>query len=489
MTSPEVLLISAILNTQDGTTAVMAGVTPDMFYGYREEYEWLSKYIENHHRTPSKGAFREAFSEVVLKKDVDDVESFSEEVKENHSRQLMLKGLTRVKNAIQQGDMKRASMLLHESSVEVEGSLLGGSFDTDIFQDFEDIEKEVLERKRRMEETGFSGIPTGFPTLDELTGGIQPGWFVIVAARAGVGKTRSLTRMACAATFSGFTSQYDALEQSRAEIAMQIHAFASSEFGTSTFKSLDLAQGKGYDEKEYRRFLRTISARVQGKMHVADNRRVTIGPATIGAQIKRNNPDIFYLDYLTLMEGAEDWQSTANMVSSLSRCAKQSGCAIVTAAQINRKGAEAKEVDTEHLSATDRLGQDADLMVVVQKFQGCQTVVQMKVVKFRHGPSGWTFYLKFDPNQGVMEEITYEEACDLRDSEKDREEVKREAKKFVPRKKGSFAATAEARKKAQTGSVRVVRNEAAVKPRREAAKPSERPLKAVKAVRRYQREQ
>lgn len=489
MTSPEVLLISAILNTQDNTTAVMAGVTTDMFHGYREEYEWLSKYIENHHRTPSKGALREAFSEFVLKRDVDDVELYAEEVKQAHSRQLMLKGITAVKNAIQQGDMKRASKLLHEASVEVEGSLLGGSFDTDIFRDFEDIEREVLERKKRMDETGFSGIPTGFPTLDELTGGIQPGWFVIVAARAGVGKTRSLTRMACAAAFSGFTAQYDALEQSRAEIAMQIHAFASSEFGTETFKSLDLAQGKGYDEKAYRRFLRTISTRVSGKLHVADNRNVAIGPPTIDAQIKRNNPDIFFLDYLTLMEGALDWQATANMVSSLSRSGKKTGVAIVTAAQINRKGAESKEVDTEHLSATDRLGQDADLMVVVQKFQGCQTVVQMKVVKFRHGPSGWTFYLKFDPNQGVMEEITYEEACDLRDSEKDKEEVKREAKKFTPRKKGSFAATAETRKKTQTGSLRVVKGEGVPRVPRQVAKRAETPAKPAKAVRRYQRPQ
>jgi replicative DNA helicase len=456
-TSPEVLLISAILNTQDSTTAVMAGVTADMFHGFREEYEWLSKYIENHSRVPSRGAFREAFSEVVLKKDVDDVELFADEVKQNHSRQLMLRGMKRVQDAIRMGDMPRASMLLHEVSVDVEGSLLGGSFDTDIFRDFEDIEREVLERKKRMEETGFSGIPTGFPTLDSLTGGLQPGWFVLVCARSGIGKTRSLTRMSCAAAFSGYTAQYDALEQSRAEIAMQVHAFASSEFGTETFKSLDLAQGKGYDEKSYRRFLRTISSRVQGKLHVADNRHVTIGPATINAQIKRNNPDVFFLDYLTLMEGNEDWQSSANLVSSLSRTAKRTGCTIVTAAQINRKGAESKEIDTEHLSVTDRLGQDADLIVVVEKFQGCQSVVRMKVIKFRHGPSGWTFYLKFDPNQGVMEEITYEEACDLRDSEKDKQETVRETKKFVPRKKGSFAKTAETRQKAKEAPVRRVK--------------------------------
>jgi hypothetical protein len=184
-------------------------------------------------------------------------------------------------------------------------------------------------------------------------------------------------------------------------------------------------------------------------MHVADNRRVQINQAVIGAQIQRNNPDVLFLDYLTLVEGAFDWQSTANLTTGIARAAKESGTCIVTAAQINRKGAEAREKGTEHLSATDRLGQDADLLIVVDRFRGCHTVLEITIVKFRHGPDGYRFYLKFDPNQGVMEEITYEQAEQLKDSEEDRKDQERARPKFVPRKKGSFAATAKVRAQAE----------------------------------------
>lgn len=448
MTSPELLLISAILRTQDHITAQANGITPDMFHGYRDEYEWIDKCIQNRNRTPSRGSFREAFPDVPLKA-VDDVEMYCEAVAQNHSQQVLISGMHRVTQALRRGDTGTAVREWTSVSADAQASLFGSSFDGDIFREFEDIEEEILARKKRMEETGFAGIPTGFPTLDELTGGIQPGWFVVVMARGGIGKTRSLIRMACAAAFSGFTTQYDALEQSRAEIAMQVHAFASSEFGQSVFKSLDLAQGKNYDVKSYRNFLRKLSSEVKGKMHVADNRRGRIGGPTIMAQIKKNQPDVCFLDYLTLIEGAEDWQSTANLSTQIAQTAKQTGCAIVTAAQVNRNGAGTREQGLEHLAATDRLGQDADLVISVQQFS--RSVLVMSVVKFRHGPTGWKLYLKFDPNMGVMEEITYEDAVDIRDQDDDRKDEKSATKKFVPRKKGSFAATAptvQARKKA-----------------------------------------
>lgn len=455
-TPPELLLISSILRSKDTITAVAEGITPDMIYAYPEEYAWVDKYIANHGRTPSVGAFRETFPDVVLKK-VDDVGEYVDLVKKKHSRQLVLQGWHRVNTALRAGDMRLATSLMAAAAADAQMSLMESGYDGDIFTQFEDIEKEVLARQKKMKETGFSGIPTGFPTLDELTGGLQPGWFVVVAARAGIGKTRSLVRMACAAAFSGFSGQYDALEQSRPEIAMQVHAFASSEFGQSVFKSLDLAQGKGYDPRSYRRFLRELSTSVKGKLHVADNRRVQINKSVIDAQIKKNKPDILFLDYLTLVEGSDDWQSTANLTTSIARSAKESGTTIVTAAQINRNGAGAKEVGTEHLSATDRLGQDADLLIVVQRFRGCHTVLELTIAKYRHGPDGYKFYLKFDPNQGEMEEITYEQAVELKDQEEDKKDQERAKPKFIPRKKGSFAATAKTRQEGQKPPLRAAK--------------------------------
>lgn len=449
MTSPELLLISAMLRTRDHITPAANGITSAMFHGYPDEFEWIEYYIDRYGKTPSKAAFRDAFPNAALSA-VDDVEHFCREVSDLHTQKLLTKGLSNVMKALKRGDTTEAITLWSQVSTEAQASLFGGGNDGDIFRDFGDIEKEVLERKKRLEETGFAGIPTGFPTLDELTGGIQPGWFVLISARLGQGKTRALIRMACAAAFSGFTVQYDALEQSRVEIAMQVHAFASSEFGKSVFKSLDLAQGKDYDEKSYKLFLRKLSDEIRGKLHVADNRKGRIGAPTLMGQIKKNKADILFLDFLTLMPGATDWQSTANLSTEVAQTAKQTGCAIVTAAQINRKGAESRTTGAEHLAGTDRLGQDADLVINFERFS--KSVLVGTILKFRHGPDNWKFYLKFDPNMGVMEEITFQEAQDLRDLDEANKDSHEAMKKFVPRKKGSFRQTADivqARKAAQ----------------------------------------
>lgn len=440
--SPELLLISAILRQKDHVTPAARGVNSEMFHAYREAYEWIEGYIAQHRRTPSVGAFRDAFEEVVLKK-VDDVEEYIERVRENHSSIVIRSGLQAVVSQLKNGDVGAAIKQLNSEAIRAEASFLGHGSDGNIFEDYGDIRDEVLRRKERASRTGFAGIPTGFPTLDELTSGLQPGWFTIVSARAGVGKTRSLVRMACASTFSGFTAQYDALEQTRPEIAMQVHAFASSEFGHSVFKSLDLAQGKGYETNSYLKFLQSMRDTVQGKMHVADTTKGPISPATMAAQIERNRADIVFLDFLTLMEGAEDWQSAANLSTSIKRLAQKYRIPIVTAAQINRKGAESKDPNLEHLGVTDRLGQDADLVINAQKFS--QSVVVMKVIKFRHGPEGQKFYLKFDPNMGVMEEITFDQAADLRDMDSDKEESAI-TRPFKPRQRGSFHQAAIARK-------------------------------------------
>jgi replicative DNA helicase len=439
--SNELLLISAMLRTKDHILPASRGISSKMFKGYQTEYAWIEDYVAMHGRTPSIGAFRSAFEDVYLKK-VDDLEYFIEQVREENSTRVLRKGLNDVIAKLKAGDTKGAIEQLSSASVAAEASYLGHGADGDIFRDYDDIKQEVLRRKRQQKKTGFAGIPTGFPTLDELTSGIQPGWFVVVTARTGVGKTRSLVRMACAAAFSGYNVQYDALEQTRPEIAMQVHAFASSEFGQGVFKSLDLAQGNGYDTKSYLKFLQDMKGTVQGRMHVADNTRGSITHPTMAAQVERNRADVLYLDHLTLVDGVEDHQSAANLSSSLKKMATKYRIPVITAAQINRGGIGKKIQDTGDIGVSDKIGQDADLVINVQKFS--KNVVLMRVIKFRHGPSGQVFYLKFDPNQGVMEEITYDEAMDMKDQDGDDEE--HGPKKFVPRKKGSFHQAATARK-------------------------------------------
>lgn len=120
----------------------------------------------------------------------------------------------------------------------------------------------------------------------------------------------TMMRMATAAIMEGYNVQYNALEQTRAEVAMRIHTFLSTAVGRELFRNLDLMQGRNFDLESYREFLHSMKDEISGKMHVSDTSRGKVSPLTIASQIERNKPDIVFIDYLTLMEksGDGDWK-------------------------------------------------------------------------------------------------------------------------------------------------------------------------------------
>ncbi len=444
----EVLLISAVLRTGDHLSAAGRGITTKFFHTYPDEWKFIEAYISIHKRTPSKDAFKSKFSEFRIKAS-DDIEYFIEEVRKSHIQHELTNHIQDAIALMQNGETERAVKALHSGSLAIEAEMGGMSGDEDIFQNWQPIYDEAMLRNNRFLNQGQAGIPTGFPTLDERTGGPQPGQVWIVAARLGQGKTWSLVRMATAAAFSGYVVQYDALEQSRIEIGMRVHAFASSEYGKQVFKNLDLSQGKNFSPREYKEFLNDLKGQVSGKFHIADATGGTIGPAQIAAQIERNTPDAVFLDYITLVDtpsGTSDWQGIAGLSKTLKQIAGRYKVPIIAAAQLNRNAAGRKEIGgPEDLAESDALGRDAD--AVIQMRQLSKSVIMMKLTKFRHGADGFSWYTLFKPNTGHFEEVTRDEAFD-KVAEDKAEDEEGDTYTFKPRSKGSFAKTQQDRKPA-----------------------------------------
>lgn len=442
--NPEALLISSVLRTGDHVTAAGRGITKKFFHSYGDEWSFIERYIATHKRAPSKAAFTSKFPEFRVKA-VDDIAFFCDEVRKSHLEHELSNTIADVIGRIEVGDIDSAIREMHTSALSIESQMTGMGGDADIFAHWEPIYDEALFRVGRNADTGQAGLPTGFPTLDERTGGPQPGQVWVVSARLGQGKTWSLVRMACAAAFSGFTIQYDALEQTRAEIAMRVHSFASSEYGKQVFRSIDLSQGRNFSPREYKEFLNELKDQMNGKFHVADTAGGSIGAHTIAAQIERNRPDGVFLDYITLMDtpsGESDWRGVAGLSKSMKQIAQRYQVPIIAAAQLNRNAANRKELSgPEDLAESDAIGRDADAVITMRQLS--KRVIAMKLAKYRHGPDGYTFYTVFKPNTGHFEEVTKDEALDIQAEDRDEEEE--ETYTFKKREKGSFAKTSAAR--------------------------------------------
>lgn len=446
MSNAEQLLISSVILKKDHITPASKGITTKFFHSYSSEWKWIERYIAKHRRTPSKQAFKSKFPGFKIIKGADDVEHFCDEVRSGHATASLNSAIEDILTDIEDGDVHQAAKKMQASALQIESALAGDSYDSDIITNYQDTYNEVMRRVSRHSELGQAGMPTGFPTLDERTGGPQPGQVWIVAARLGQGKTWSLARMACAAAFSGFNIQYDALEGSRAEIAMRIHTFASSEYGQEVFRNLDLAMGNNFSPRAYKEFLHNLRNDVKGRMHVADTSRGPISLLSLAAQFERNKVDALFLDYITLMDGAsgdaDDWRSIGKLSKGLKQIAQQYQAPIIAAAQLNREAATMKDfAGPDKLAESDSLGRDADVVITARQMS--KHVLAFKLVKFRHGRDGYIWYCKFLPNTGHFEEITFDDAQDAIAEDKDAEVE--EDFKFKPRQKGSYKQVSEKR--------------------------------------------
>lgn len=418
MANIEQHLISSVLRDSDLQVAIGEHVNAEMFTSYPDEWEWIEDYFRRYRKTPTKTAFKNAWPKFVIRT-VNDTAHFSHEVRKQHSRKMLRSAMVDTTNLLSDGKVDDAIGLMSAKIVSIAANM-GIGDDSDILSSYQDILADVQMRRDRVEETGYSGVPSGFTKLDRVTGGFHPGTLSIVGARLGEGKSWLLQRCACSAVIEGSTVQFDALEQSRSEVGMRIHSLLSSQSDVSReiFNSQSLMRGEDFNIGRYKKFLREVRTSLPGKLHVADAKRGKVGLMTIASQIERNKPDIVFVDYLTLMEktGGE-WQDVAALSSGLKTIAQQYNVAIVAAAQLNRANGLGKEpAGAEALAQSDAIGQDADMIITMK--QQSPSALTCKLAKNRNGRGGFKWYVEFKPGEGIFREVAYSRMLEIKDEDR-----------------------------------------------------------------------
>lgn len=353
------------------------------------------------------------------------------EVRREHTRRLMLQSLDHVTNLIADGEVEEAARTLHSQVVTISAQV-GAVGDVDVIHNFDEIYQEAEAKAKAVEDGGFAGIPMGFDTFDARTGGAQGGELIIVGARANEGKSWVGQRWAASALCLGHTVQFNTLEMSRSQVAFRIHSLLSGALGENIFSNIDLQQGRNFDPKKYRAFLRTLKQRLAGGLYVTDGSRGKVSATTIASQIERNNPAIVFIDYITLMDGGQggDWKKIAQLTGELKSVAQQYNVPIVALAQLNRAngiGSADSPAGLESLAQSDSIGQDADQVYTWKQLS--PSVLMGRMAKNRHGFRDIKTHVDFRPAEGVFEEVCYEDAMKLKDKDDERKDREAHEKK------------------------------------------------------------
>ncbi len=277
---------------------------------------------------------------------------------------------------------------------------------------FTPIKKAVVETFEMLESihgkhSGITGVPTGFPRLDEMTGGFQNSDLIIVAGRPSQGKTAfalSVARNAALHREKKTAIAIFSLEMSEQQLVIRL---LSSEAKVNAHQ---LRTGK-LDNNEWAKLSRNAGRLSEAKVFIDDSASISI--LELRAKARRlkaeHNIGLVIVDYLQLVQGPKSAESREREISTISRSlkalAKELNIPVIALSQLNR--AVESRTDRQPMLADLResgaIEQDADVVMFVHRPEtykitsikddeygeiSSEGIAEIIIGKQRNGPTG-----------------------------------------------------------------------------------------------------
>ena len=258
------------------------------------------------------------------------------------------------------------------------------------------LERGFLEIERIFNNKGeTTGIPSGFPELDDKTNGFQKGDMILIAARPSMGKTTFALNLAeFAALRAGKNVAVFSLEMSKEQLAYKL---LCSEANVDMTK---LRNGS-LEDKDWENIAKASGPLAASKIFIDDSAGTSIMDMRSKCRKLKmeHGIDMIVIDYLQLMSGSnpENRQQEVSEISrSIKTLAKEMQCPVIALSQLSR----APEQRADHrpmlsdLRESGSIEQDADIVMFLyrdeyyNKETEDKNVAECIIAKQRNGPVG-----------------------------------------------------------------------------------------------------
>lgn len=235
----------------------------------------------------------------------------------------------------------------------------------------------------------LAGQPTGFENIDWITGGLEPGQLVILAARPSVGKTALALNIADHVASTGAPALFFTLEMTGQELAMRLMASRSG------VAMSDMRSGTASPDG-WQRLSSVCGDTADVPLFIDDRPGISVAYARVKARkIKRQHGlGLIVVDYLQLMKGPGEnrTQEVGGISRGLKALAKELRVPVIALAQINR-GVESrvdKRPQMSDLRESGDIEADADVIMMLHRNDGpeWQGLISLVVRKNRNGALG-----------------------------------------------------------------------------------------------------
>jgi len=400
----EYSLLNAIL-TQNRIAFVIKKLKPYHFgddYA-REVYKFFCKFFKEYHKTPSSSITRQKFREYDYQEENGDINYLVNEVMNKYSEYKLLGILNDAANKLKENSSEEVLNYVISNGLKLRSESQKEE-DLDLLNITDEIIKDYQVRKER---GAISGIPSGIPSLDNLICGWQNGELINIMAGTGIGKSFLATHFATHAWRNGYKPLYISFEMSPKQIYTRVLALQLN------LNPRDIKHGQLTEENEQRlkEYLNNLKNATDGRTSFIVSSPHNATQSSVLAAINNHNPDIVFVDYITLMKdenGDKSWEAVKNISRDLKNFARKCNIPVISLCQANREfdvgGSEPPELDNVGYSRA--IAQDSDIIISIHQNndQRNDGVMKAKVVKMRDGEVGLLIDLMWYLNDGIIRE-------------------------------------------------------------------------------------
>ena len=237
------------------------------------------------------------------------------------------------------------------------------------FVTVKELVQKNYERLERLVSEGrtVTGLATGYPSLDEITSGMQPSELIILAARPSMGKTALALNIAENVASAGHRVALFSLEMSKEALLMRLLS-SHARIDAHKFRTGHL----NMDDRE--KMAHSLEELGRAPVWIDDSSSATV--VEMGAKARRlkndKGLDLVVVDYLQLMTARGRFGNRNEEVSSITRglkaMAKELGVPVLVLSQLTRAPErDERRPQLADLRESGAIEQDADLVLFINR--------------------------------------------------------------------------------------------------------------------------
>ena len=395
-------VINYILNTKDTSLIVLNNLTSKYFPDYKKEFDFILNHFKDYGNIPDKETFLNKFPDFDLIEVSETPNYLIEELFKEYQKNQLALTFNNVRKELLEGDVDKA-VDIYQSAYE---SLTTGIAlsSVDIFKDTSRYDAYV----ERISNFDKYYVRTGFPELDSLIGG----WdreeeLAVIMARVNLGKSWILLKCALAAAEQGLNVGLYSGEMTERKVGYRIDTLLQH------LPNGSLIHGNANVKDDYKTYIENLPKRVKGSLKVLTPKMIngSAGVNALRAFIEKDKLDILFIDQHSLLEDDRHAKNPVERASNISKDLKNlqvlKRIPIIAVSQQNRTKSEdeSNTIDTTQIAQSDRIGQDATVIIGITRDKKDNNLMTLHLVKSRDSVVGSKITYKVDFNKGTFQYI------------------------------------------------------------------------------------